>query len=161
MIGPILALAFWSAAGRHPREISHERVRADHWTVDVRRDSFTGETQCVLRGPDVTLSHQVLTFRFRPSVDTANALFRADLGPVRNVGLMGPEAAGLGARLSSDDLGNPSGGRVHIPAHYLRSTKSVRIRPNPRGNDKVFDLGGLDAAVAAANQKGCGVQSPT
>jgi hypothetical protein len=155
MLGVVLALSFWSGLMGHHDDIRRESVRLNRWTLDVRRDTFTGETTCTIKGANMVLENRVLTFSFGRRVDTANAIFRVDLGGVQAVGPLGPEAAGLGARLSSSDLGNPSGGLVHIPAHYLQGAGSVRIRPNPTSRDKIFSLNALAEAVATGVGKGC------
>jgi hypothetical protein len=99
--------------------------------------------------------HGVLTFSFAPSVDTANALYRVDQGAVQPAGLVATEAAGLGAAFKSQNMKNPSNGRVHIPTAYLQTAQTVTIRPNSQRRAKTFRLTGFGSVLSAARTKGC------
>jgi hypothetical protein len=157
MIGAVVALALFAQA-RQTADVTREFVPVRGWTLEVRRDRFSGETSCAFRTRDIALEKDVFTFSFPATVNTANAMFRVDDGRPQAIGPLGPEAAGLGVALSSDDLRNPSGGRVHIPARHLQGANSLRIRPNLNDGDKIFGLGGLKDALALAATKGCSPQ---
>jgi hypothetical protein len=161
MVATAVVLALWgglfhSGAPHHgPGDQYISRSRVDHWRLEVRDDRFTGVKTCVLRRSRMTYVHGVVTFRLGDKVDTANALFRLDNGVVHTAGSVAVRAAGLGARFSSPNLNNPSGGEVHIPADDLRGVRMISIQANPRTWHQNFDLRGFDDALAAAGAKGC------
>ncbi len=138
-------------------QASHQEVGG--WRLDVKHDQFSGRTTCRLKRGPVTYERQVVTFRFASWVDTANAEFRIDNGALQSVGSVAVEAAGLGARLRSDNSTNPSGGLVAIPSRLVANAGSVSIRPNPKRGHKDFVVKGLTGALAVAQQKGCDVAS--
>lgn len=157
MIVAATALALWSGLLQPWMSEAHtERyTAAQGWVLEVRRDAFTSATTCQIKARDMTYRHGVLTFRFATRVDTANALYRIDQGPAQSVGLVATEAAGLGAEFRSQNMKNPSNGRVHIPAAYLQTAQTVSIRPNPKRRSKAFSLTGFDKALSAAKDQGC------
>lgn len=139
-----------------PAERQPEAARlAGGWRLELRRDTFTGATRCRLDMRRVRFSGGVVTFSFGPQVDTANALFRIDGGPVRSAGEVGPEAAGLGAALLSGNTRNPSDGRVILPWSQLKTAGRVDIRPNSRAAVRAFPVGELREAVEQARARGC------
>lgn len=162
MIAAATALVLWSGL-LHPwtRDARVERSKpAAGWTLEVRHDTFTGATKCVVKARDMVYRHGVLTFRFDSSIDTANALYRLDQGAVQPAGLVATEAAGLGAQFRSQNMKNPSNGRVHIPTAHLQEAQTVTIRPNGHRRTKTFRLTGFGDVLAAAKAKGCDVVSP-
>ena len=126
------------------------------WRLSRTRDGFSGTTGCKLERRDVRLFSGVVTFSFGKSIDTANAVYRLDGGPVRAAGELGPEVAGHGVSYLSGNTWNPSDGRVRMPWTTLAGAKLVDIRANPRRRPRAFPLDSLGAAVAAARQGGCG-----
>ncbi len=157
MIVAAAALALWSGLLQPWRSEAHtERYKpAQGWVLEVRRDTFTNTTTCQIKARDMTYRHGVLTFRFPTRVDTANAFYRIDQGSAQSVGLVATEAAGLGAEFRSQNMKNPSNGRVHIPATYLQTAQTVSIRPNAKRPAKTFSLTGFDKAVSVAKDQGC------
>lgn len=126
------------------------------WRLSRTDDAFTGVSGCRLERRDVRLSSGVVTFSFGGRIDTANALYRLDGGPVRPAGELGPEVAGHGVSYMSGDTWNPSHGRVRVPWTTLAGARRIDIRANARRQPRAFALDSLDAAVAAARQGGCG-----
>ena len=142
--------------GGGPPEIRTERSRlAGGWTLSQAKDPFKGVSTCRLEGRNVRYGSGVVTFSFGHAVDTANALFRVDGGPVVSAGEVAQEAAGLGAPFLNGNLSNPSDGRVRIPWSKLVGAQRVDIRANAKTYHRTFMLAGLDAALAAARGKGC------
>jgi len=163
MIGAMVVLAFASEvlhAGR-PATLAHDgRPRHYHiagWRLDVRPDSFKEIATCKLERAQVTYSRAVLTFRFGSKVNTADAYYRVGDGPPLSVGSVAVEAAGLGARLDSSNLTNPSNGEVHIPVDALVEGRRVSIEPNGKTRPRSFDIAGLSAAVDRARAEHCDI----
>jgi hypothetical protein len=144
-----------SSAAQNDHQIQHYRV--DGWRLDIHRDRFTGSEVCTLRRPNITYGHGVLTFRFGHDIDTANALFRIDNGPVQSAGRVAVEAAGLGARFNGPNMTNPSNGEVHIPAADLNGGLRVSIEPNKRSSHRTFDVTGLSHAIETAKSRACDI----
>lgn len=159
MIGVATALALWSVPSLPwANDARTQRsTPAKGWVLEVRQDNFTGAKSCTIKARDMTYRHGVLTFRFGTSVDTANALYRVDQGPARSVGVVAPEAAGLGAEFKSRNTKNPSNGRVHLPTSQLQAAQTVSIRPNPGRRPQTFRLTGFETALSAARTQGCDV----
>jgi hypothetical protein len=160
MVGLMAALAMTSGLfhfGGHPdRHDVHVHVyRQSGWLYTIRQDHFQGKTTCRIYKHDVTFAEGVVTFRFNRGVDTANARFRVDGGPPREVGSVAVEAAGLGARFNGPNLNNPSNGEVHIPADVIGGATTVAIQPNPRTNHRTFNLTGLPRALEVAKAQNC------
>lgn len=157
MIAAATALVLWSSL-LHPwtHDARIERLKpAPGWKLEVRQDTFTGATTCVIEARDMVYRHGVLTFRFDSSVDTANALYRLDQGVVQPAGLVATEAAGLGAQFKSRNMKNPSNGQVHIPTAYLQTAQTITIRPNSHRRAKTFHLTGFGDVLTVAKTKGC------
>ena len=140
---------------RHDLQVQHARVAG--WRLEVRHDRFTNQTSCVIQKDHITYDHGVVTFALGSRVDTANATYRLDSGPVSPAGNVAVEAAGLGARFDSQNLANPSNGDVHIPARDLGAASAISIRANTRMTHRVFDLTGLSHAFDAARARNCDV----
>lgn len=160
MVGAIAVLAFLGGhyhppAWWHGSDVRTHWNRTAGWDLKIRRDRFTGANACTLFRRNVVYSGGVITFRFAHRVDTANAQFRIGDGPLRSVGSVAVEAAGLGARFEGADLRNPSNGEVHLPADVVGSAQSVSIKPNMHMNHRTFDLRGLSHAVLMAKGQRC------
>jgi len=157
MIAVATALALW--AGGLPslfKATGFERIApARGWVLEIKTDSFTGTRICTIKSRGVIYRHGVVAFRFGGWTDTANALYRIDQGKVQSAGEVATEAAGLGAHFRSQNLENPSDGRVFIPGHYLASADSITIRPNGRSTPRKFSLIGLGSSLVVASAKGC------
>jgi hypothetical protein len=97
----------------------------------------------------------VVTFALGHQIDTANAIYRLDDGPVHLVGDVAVEAAGMGAQFDTQNLANPSNGEVRIPARDLGDASRIYIRANTKMTHSTFDLAGLAPALDAARSRSC------
>ena len=138
------------AAG--PRTVSH----VAGWTLAARLDTFAGERSCTLSRGRVDYRRQALVFHLPARVDTAAALYRIDGAAPVAVRADEAELASLGFALHNDDLDNPSGGLVRIPAHRLAVAGEVQIEAAPGRRPVTFKIGGLSEALDAARAAGCG-----
>lgn len=161
MVGLVAALALTSGlfhVGHHRpdgRDVHVHFYRQAGWHFTVRQDRFRGMTLCRIYKRDVVFAEGVVTFQFAHGVDTANARFRLDDGPPRDVGSVAVEAAGLGARFNGPNMRNPSDGEVHIPADVIGGASRVAIQPNPTTNHRTFSLVGLSRALEVAKAQNC------
>jgi hypothetical protein len=80
-----------------------------------------------------------------------------DDGDVQEASALAIQAASLGGRSAGNNLRNPSGGEVRIPASILVDARLVSIRPDKNSAHRVFDMTGLFDAVQVAREKGCDV----
>ena len=133
-------------------QVSH----VDGWTLTTRLDRFAGERSCSLSRGRIDYQRQALVFHLPARTDTAAALYRIDGAAPVPARADEAELAGLGFTLHNDDLDNPSGGLVRIPAHRLAGAGEVRIEPAAGRRPVKFKIGGLAAALDAARQAGCG-----
>lgn len=133
-----------------------ERHRFDKWTYEIATDRFTGGKSCVVRRGDVSLVNGVVTFRFKPDLDTAAAWYRLDDAVARPVSDYTLELRRAGAPpVASDDLANPSGGLVRLPFSAMKSASKIAIRIDERRSARTFKLAGLALAASASAAKGC------
>jgi len=147
-----------SPFGGQPRQVDAWSVRRADWTVNIRRDNFTKITTCSLKARAVEFHNAVVIFRLGEGVDTDNAWFRIDNGPVRNVGEMARQDQKLGYFSDRGPIANPSGGEVALPRSNLDGARLVTIRATPRSQPRLFDLSQLPNALAAAKAGGCPVE---
>jgi hypothetical protein len=133
-------------------EVSH----VAGWTLRVHPDHFTGTVTCKLWRERIDYQRQAVVFRLPTRIDTRAAVYRIDDAPPVAARADEAELAGLGFALNNDDLENPSGGLVRIPAHRLASAGEVRIETTPGHAPRKFKIGGLSAALEAAGKSGCG-----
>lgn len=164
MLGMIAALVLLPAPPhiQNPFHAFRPHASATHryglpggWVLSRTDDAFTATTACRLDRDGVRMTSGVVTFSFGHDVDTANALFRLDGGPLRTAGEVGPEVAGLGVSYLTGDTWNPSNGRVRVPWTTLAGVRRIDIRANPKRRPRTFELDSLDAAVATARGGGC------
>ncbi len=143
-------------AGGRPGEVRKTDTQLPGgWRLSRTDDAFTSTTGCKLVRREVRVFSGVVTFSLGRGVDTANALYRLDGGPVRAAGELGPEVAGHGVSYMTGDTSNPSDGQVHVPWTTLAGARTVAIRADPGRPSRSFPLDSLAAAVAAARQGGC------
>ncbi len=139
-----------------PRQVVKTDLKlAGGWRLTRTRDAFTQTSGCKLERRDVRMFSGVVTFSLGGEVDTANALYRLDGGPVRTAGELGPEVAGHGVSYTSGNTWNPSDGRVRLPWTTLAGARVIDIRADAKRRSRTFALDSLDTAVAAARQGGC------
>ena len=125
------------------------------WTVRARTDRFTHGASCEVLRPHVRYERQAVVLQLPRRVDTSAAVYRIDDGPLISVGVDAMELARLGFALHGDDLANPSGGRVIVPARRLVEAQAIRVEARPHGAVYRFEVGGLASALDAAAGLGC------
>jgi hypothetical protein len=125
------------------------------WTLDVRNNSFTADARCHLVKGRVSFTRGVLIFRLSPGVDTSEAYYRVDGGEPRAAKAELMSVAHAGLAIYDDQLANPSGGVVRIPAERVGHGKLVAIQANTTSAPRRFDIAGLDSALDQAAKLGC------
>jgi hypothetical protein len=134
-------------------------VRGDfgRWHVQTRRDAFSGHLECRAFAGGARYERRAVVFHLPSSLDTSDAAYRIDWGPVFWSRDDAPALAHLGFALhNDDDLRNPSGGLVRVPVGRLLAARLVSIEVK-RGRDPfLFKINGLAAALEAARKAGCG-----
>ena len=136
-------------------QIVTRSVKVGDWTARVRSDQFTGEVSCSLAGRRISFHRDTLVFHLGRDVDTSQAFFRIDGGPVRSVREPRLENETHGFFLDSGPIANPSGGEVALPLSIIQGAREVYVRPSPRYQPRAFDLGQFSEALAAAKAAGC------
>lgn len=128
-----------------------KKKRIAGWTLYLYKDSFTGITSCRLYRRKIAYEYGKVSFQFSASTDTSRATYRIDGGPVLT------SVAPLETFITADltHLGNPSRGRVLLPAADLAGASQVAIRPRYVQKARTFHLKGLNEALAAARERGC------
>jgi len=157
----LLALVLWPHH-RAPEVIQH-RYGVEGWVLEMRTDSFTHRTDCRVHRGRLAYERQAVVFHLPRRLNTFDAAYRIDGGPLVRSRDDAADLAAQGFALSDDDLANPSDGIVRIPAHRLEGAKLVQIQPRPDDRPLNFRLNGLAATVAAARRLGCaaiGVAAP-
>lgn len=134
----------------------HATRRVGGWTVRTRMDRFTGQSACALIRPHIRYERQALVLQLPAGLDTSAAVYRIDDGSVVPIREDAMELARLGFALHDDDLANPSGGRVTVPARRLIGARTIRVEVKPRGAVYRFEVDGFASALDAAAQLGCG-----
>jgi len=149
----VIALVLFAHPARTwaPRD-THSRIGG--WTLRVHSDRFSGGVSCRLFKHNVDYQRDALVFRLSRRASTLTSVYRIDGGAPRAASADALELARMGFAIYQDDLANPSGGVVRIPAHRLQGAKSVAIEV--WREPVTFDITGLDAALDAASKSGCG-----
>ena len=137
-----------------------KEVRLPVWRIATYKDRFTGDVRCrvyqgPLKHPSVTYSSKAVAFHFKVSMNTTDAYFRLDAGPVHAWRVVYPKLVKLGIQLEGESLENPTGGLVIVPFEDLVNVHNVTIRPNPKSAPRTFGVDGLADAVSNAVSKGC------
>jgi hypothetical protein len=130
--------------------------QAGQWRLKVTRDPFTGTTTCQLRAKDVIVDHATATFRFGRNTPTYGAVYKIDQGPAVSWQANAMTLATGGAALQSDNLENPSDGRVLVPLGALSGAHQITIRPSDTTQPRVFGLDRLAEALTGLRTLGCG-----
>jgi hypothetical protein len=125
------------------------------WTLNVRTNSFTDTARCRLAKGKVSFARGVLIFRLPPGLDTSEAYYRVDGGEPRAAKAELMSVAHAGLAIFDDQLANPSGGVVRIPAERVGHGKLVAIQANTASAPRRFDIAGLDFALDQAAKLGC------
>ncbi len=132
----------------------HERV--GQWLLTVTRDPFAQTTVCDLRGRSMLLARGAMTFYFGGKTETLDALYKVDDGRAVSWRVNAVALAASGALTQSEDLANPSGGRVAVPVKTLAGARYISIRPSLHVRARVYSVADLPAALARADADGCG-----
>jgi hypothetical protein len=148
-----LALAMMIPLAAHAAGTRPQSRRLGAWAMVVRNDPFSGYRACRLGSGPVDYRRQALVFHLSHRTDTSGAVYRIDDGPPIWARSDAATLAHLGFALHADDLANPSGGLVRIPAARLAGAKQVRIEA--KGRVHAFRIAGFEAALAAARSLGC------
>jgi hypothetical protein len=125
------------------------------WTVATRTDAFTGEVRCDVFRREVSFERGAVVIRLGPRINTFDAAYRVDSGPLRRSRDDAMQLAAMGFRLSEDDLRNPSRGIVRIPNVNIGGANAVTVESRPFARPVVLSVAGLGAAVEAAKAAGC------
>jgi hypothetical protein len=152
----LIALPFLGHAS-HPsrpaRAASAQRIGG--WTLRVRRDAFAGTASCRLTRGRASYEHGAVIFRLPSRTDTGAAVYRIDAGAPTPVVADQMAIASLGLPIWQDDLANPSGGVVRIPAAKLEGAGLVGIEARRGGRVWRVRIDNLAAALQAAGKAGC------
>jgi hypothetical protein len=159
----IIAAAFsgWLNVWPFPPPQQTTRViREPTWYVSVRRDRFTGGLECRLfqgqrKHPLVAYARKSLSFRFATHLNTLEAAYRVDAGPVVSWNAIYPALISQGVTLPAVSMDNPTDGQVILPMSVLAGGHAVTIRPTSRSRPQAFYLDGLGDALANATARGC------
>ena len=125
------------------------------WALHVQTDHFSGAAICSLTKGRMSYERQAITFHLPYRINTFTAVYRIDGGPPRAVQDDQMDLARLGFALHRDDLANPSGGLVRIPADRLLHAGAISIETSTKYRPFRFTLNGLPAALDAAARAGC------
>jgi len=153
LMAAVLALSILGPGDQ--AQVVTQSVKVGDWTTKVRRDQFTAEVSCSLVGRRISFHRDTLVFHMGHDVDTSQAFFRVDNGPVRSVREPRLENETHGFFLDSGPIGNPSGGEVALPLSTIQGARKVFVRASPRYQPRAFDLGRFADALAAAKAAGC------
>jgi hypothetical protein len=136
-----------------PRQRTQARIGA--WKLTVQHDLFAGRVACELVDGRLAYERGALVVRLPRGADTSAALYRIDGGAVMTAADDYPSLATLGFAIWQDNLRNPSGGLVRIPAPKIAAARELTLEPAPSGRVWHFPLDGLPAALAAWKDAGC------
>ena len=139
----------------HPSEAHRAHHRIGPWTLTVVEDRFSGQVQCRLAARGMDFTRGALVLHLSPKADTSDAIYRIDGGPPRSVRADALELVRLGFALHQDDLWNPSGGLVRIPAPALGGATRGAVEARPGAPVYSFRIDALAPALEAARTAGC------
>jgi len=131
------------------------RVSVAGWTLTTRTDAFGGEVRCDLRRGRVSFARGALLISLGRKVSTFDAVYRIGGGPPRRSRDDAMEIAALGIALHNDNLDNPSGGLVRIPAQLVGDAYRITVEARPFVRPLAFTVAGLPAALQAEHAAGC------
>jgi hypothetical protein len=137
------------------------RYGVDGWVLELRADSFAGRTDCRLYRGHLSYERQAVVFHLSQRLGAFDAAYRIDGGRLMLARDDAADLAAQGFALSDDDLDNPSGGLVRIPARRLEGAKLVQIQARPGVRPLRFKLDGLGASLDALHRLGCGAIGTT
>lgn len=138
---------------RQPRQNTEARI--GRWKLTVRHDVFAGGVSCGLVNGRLGYERGALIVRLPRSTDTSAALYRIDGGSAMAAANDYSSLAVLGFAVWQDNLRNPSGGLVRIPASKIATARELTLEAAPSSRVWNFPLDGLPAALAAWKDAGC------
>jgi hypothetical protein len=144
--------------GQNP-DVSQSRLRIGQWSLHTTSDRFSGRMTCRLSTRGIAYQRQALIVRMGSHVDAAGAVYRIDGGSPILASADAMELAGHGASLNQDDLENPSGGLVLIPARRAMDAHALAIETKPNTAPVRVDISGFGLALRAAQKAGCGEEA--
>lgn len=139
--------------------ITHRDNQTQHiagWTLKVRVDNFSGGRICSLKNGKITYQRQAIVLHLPDTIDTTQAIYRVDNGPVQLSRDDDVSIAHLGFAIDQPVLDNPSGGLVRIPASKVLGAALLQIELSAFGHPRRYNISGLGAALTAAATNGCG-----
>jgi hypothetical protein len=157
MILAIVLLTWWAA--HSPQTVTEVHGHAKGWRYDLVNDRFAGGESCKLSRGGIDISRGFATFNLGKDVDTADALYRVDNGPVKPWRTLAPRLVAAGVKIQDDSVANPSRGQVILPLADIIAGREVDIRPAGRKNPRRFKLVALAPAVDLAALRGCQVET--
>jgi len=134
----------------YSNSLQEYRTRVSGWTLDIRKDKFTGHQTCSLHRDGMHYERLAVVFRLPGLPDTTRAAYRIDKGPAFLASADQATFARLGFTLQSEDLMNPSGGVVRITVDRLGAGRRVDIESHPYGSSHRYRLDGFTKALARA-----------
>lgn len=134
----------------YSNSLQEYRTRVSGWTIDIRKDRFTGRQTCSLHSDGMHYERRAVVFRLPGLPDTTRAAYRIDKGQPFQAAADQATFARLGFTLQSEDLMNPSGGVVRITVERLGAARRVDIESRPYGSSHAYRLSGFAKALARA-----------
>lgn len=160
----ITALASgWLHLPHLPRlPLFHPAPEASSWQLRKVTDRFTGEVTCTLSrdqgsftGRGATVSPRAVTLRLPSTVETANAVYRVDGGPVIRWQDLYPALSSQRLPVDTGDLLHPSRGRLALPLASVSDATVIAVRTHRRARPVTFVVAGFSDALAEAKASGC------
>jgi hypothetical protein len=151
MINVALGLVLGFSTLFYSNSLQEYRARVAGWTIDIRKDKFTGRQTCSLHRDGMHYERRSVVFRLPGLPDTTRAAYRIDNGPAFPVAADQATFARLGFTLQSEDLMNPTGGVVRITVDRLGAARRVDIEARPYGSRRRYRLDGFAKALARAS----------
>jgi hypothetical protein len=153
LVTPAQVLTIVALALPHGGDPSEFHSKVAGWTLEARKELFTGRQVCRLHRGMVEYQRRTLVFHLPQTADTSDAAYRIDDGAPYWVRFDQAALARRGFRLHDDDLQNPSGGIVRITLDRVGDARSVIIEPKPFGFWRRFTVQGIREALTAALAK--------
>jgi hypothetical protein len=135
---------------------ARQRYQVDNWLIDTVSDPFSNTIRCNIHAKNMRYVPGAVLFQLPRSVNTFNAKYRIDAGPVVSWRVHAMDLTSSGVAIQNSNLTNPSGGQVAIPIAVLALASAVAIQPAFNGKVYTFDLHALSAALSGAANAGCG-----
>ncbi len=153
----LLMIAILSVFGPGQAEYSPraERHTIGGWHYTIVEERFSHQVHCQLFMHGAEYADHILTLHFGSSVDTSFAWYSKDGGPAAPWQRQIPALLVLGARLDTDSLQNPSGGRVLLPQSEITGVDILQVAPNVRVRPRSYNLAGLNMAIRILEDRGC------